>query len=317
MRRFAARLGLPLMIVVAGCAPAGTGPVGSDPSADGQDTFDRRATAVAEAWRPGPGWATGYVPLQDPTVLVGEADFTPATQTAFEAGWYRRPADLPARQPDDGTIRFPDGQLRVPLVSAGDAFLTLTRGSDPPPCPALPKEPAVPPPPAPGGGPDDTVSSRPQGECVALTITKVELGTAPLRTSRGEAQVPAWLFTVAEIDAVVATAAVAPHAIGAVPDPVAPSDTAPEGLVAAQNIVEVDGTRLAFRLGVGSCDTDITALVQERDDIVVVGGTVVRSTGVCDAMLRLAPVEVTLKEPLGARPVLDALTGAALRVGGN
>ncbi|MEW2473995.1 MULTISPECIES: hypothetical protein [Micromonospora] len=318
MRLFAARLGLPLMIVVAGCAPAGTGtaPTGPISSADEPGPFDRRATAVAEAWQPGPGWREGYVPLQDPAVLIGEANFTPATQTAFQAGWYRKPADLPVRQPDDGTIRFPDGQLRVPLVSATDAFLALTRGSDPPSCPGS-KEPAIPPPPAPGGKPDDTVASRPQGECVALTISKVELGTAPLRTSRGEAQVPAWLFTVEEIGAVVAAAAVAPHAVDAVPEPVAPSDTAPEGLVAAQDIVEVDGTRLAFRLGVGSCDTDITPLVQERDDIVVVGGTVVRSTDVCDAMLRMEPVEVTLKEPLGARPVLDALTGAPLRIGGN
>ncbi|MEV6690275.1 hypothetical protein AB0M35_02185 [Micromonospora sp. NPDC051196] len=315
MRRLTARLGLPLMIVVAGCAPAGTGPTGPVTSADDQDPFDRRAAAVAEAWRPGPGWSTGYVPLQDPPVLIGEADFTPATQTALQAGWYRKPADLPARQPDDGTIRFPDGELRVPLVSASEAFLTLTHGSEPPSCPTLPKEPAIPPSPAPGA--DDTVSSRPQGECVALTISKVELGTAPLRTSRGEAQVPAWLFTVEEIGAVVAAAAVAPHAIGAVPEPVAPSDSAPKGMVAAQNIVEVDGTKLAFRLGVGSCDTDITPLVQEREDIVVVGGTVVRSTDVCDAMLRLEPVEVTLKEPLGARPVLDALTGAPLRLGGN
>ncbi|MFG2060467.1 hypothetical protein ACGFIK_03515 [Micromonospora sp. NPDC048871] len=318
MRRLAARLGLPLMIVVAGCAPAGTGPTGPLPSAQDQDQdpFDRRATAVAEGWRPGPGWSTGYIPLQDPTLLIGEADFTPATQTAFQAGWYRKPADLPARQPDSGTIRFPDGELRVPLVDADEAFRTLTNGVEPPSCPGA-KKPEVPPPPAPGGDPDGTVSSRPQGECVALTISKVELGTAPLRTSRGEAQVPAWLFTVEEIGAVVAATAVAPQAVGRVPDPVVPSDSAPEGLVAAQNIIEVDGTRLAFRLGVGSCDSEITPLVQEREDLVVVGGSVVRSTDVCDAMLKLEEVEVTLKEPLGTRPVLDALTGAPLRIGGN
>ncbi|MGC5029735.1 hypothetical protein [Micromonospora sp. DT229] len=316
MRRLAALLGLPLMIVVAGCAPAGTGPTAPLPSAEeDQDPFDRRAAAVAEGWSPGPGWSSGYIPLQDPTRLIGEANFTPATQTAFQAGWYRKPADLPARQPDQGTIRFLDGELRVPLVDADEAFRTLTHGSEPPSCPTLPKEPATPPPPAPGA--DDTVSSRPQGECVALTISKVELGTAPLHTSRGEAQVPAWLFTVEEIGAVVAATAVAPQAVGTVPDPVVPSDSAPEGLVAAQNIIEVDGTRLAFRLGVGSCDSEITPLVQEREDLVVVGGSVVRSTDVCDAMLKLEEVEVTLKEPLGTRPVLDALTGAPLRVGGN
>ncbi len=312
MRRSAALLGLPLMMIVAGCGPAGTEPAGPGVRVDQHEEFDRRATAVAEAWRPGPAWTAGYVPLQESTVLVGEPEFTAATKTAFLAGWYRVQADLPAGQPADGTVRFPDGELRVPLIGAAEAYRQLAPG-DPPSCPGPPREPATPPPAAPGG-PDDAVSSRPQGDCVTLTVSKVELGTAPVRTSRGEAQVPAWLFTVPEISAVVARVAVAPGSVGAVPEPVVPSGSTPKNLVSAQDIEAVDGATLTYRLGVGSCDTGITPLVQEHDHLIVVGGTVVPPTGACDDMLNLHSVEVTLTAPVGARPVLDALSGAPLRL---
>ncbi|BCJ58419.1 hypothetical protein [Micromonospora endophytica] len=314
-------LGLSLTMILAGCASTETDPA---PGADGAPNagFDRRATEVAGAWRPGPEWATGYLPLQEPVVLIGAADFTPATKTAFLAGWYRNLAELPTTPPAEGAVRFPDGKLAVPLISAAEAYRELTHGN-PAPCPLGPKDFATPPPAAPppdepaapgGGGPDETVTSRPQGDCVALTVTEVELGTAPVRTSRGEAQVPAWLFTVKEIDAVVARVAVAPSAVAAIPEPAPPSGSPPEGLVSAQDLQAVDGAHLTFRLGVGSCDTGVTPLVQEHDHVVVVGGTVIRPTGVCNDALRLEPVEVTLTAPLGARPILDALTGTPLRL---
>ncbi len=111
----------------------------------------------------------------------------------------------------------------------------------------------------------------------------------------------------------VARLAVAPDAVGALPEPVVPSAPAPQDLVSAQDVESADGTTLTFRLGVGSCDTGITPLVQEHDHVVVVGGTVVRSTGVCDDMLRLEPVTVTLREPLADRPVLDVVNATPLR----
>ncbi|WP_433531620.1 hypothetical protein ACQPYA_05875 [Micromonospora sp. CA-263727] len=312
MRRSVALLGLPLMMIVAGCAPAGTGQAGPDRPSDSNEAFDQRATAVAEAWQPGTEWSRGYVPLQESTVLVGDPEFTAATQTAFLAGWYRNQAGPPARPPADGTIRFSDGELRVPLISAAEAYRQLAPG-DPPPCPGSPV-PATPPPAVPGG-PDDSVTGRPQGDhCVPLTVTKIELGVAPLRTSRGEAQVPAWLFTVPEINAVIARVAVAPGAVGALPEPTPPSGPVPADLVTAQDIQAVDGATLTYRLGIGSCDTGTTPLVQEHDHVVIVGGTVVRATGGCNDMLNLEPVEVTLKAPLGARPVLDVINGTPLRL---
>ncbi|MGC5053563.1 hypothetical protein ACLQ2S_19130 [Micromonospora sp. DT48] len=313
MRRILALLGLPLLMVSAGCAQAGSGPAGPGQPTDRHQAFEERAEAVAQQWRPGAAWTTGYVPLQEPTVLVGDPEFTEETKLAFQAGWYRQQVPLPPGKPGDGTIGFADGELRVPLISATEAYRQLDQG-DPPPCPGRPKGPSIPPP---ADGPDAPVSSEAQVSCVPLTVTDVELGSATVRTTRGEAQVPAWLFTVEEINAVVARAAVAADAIGALPEPVPPTAPVPPELISAQDIESVDGTTLNVRLGVGSCDTEITPLVQEHDHLVVVGGTAVRSTGICDDMLKLEPVTVTLRAPLGARPVLDVVSAAPLRLAGN
>ncbi|TDC29833.1 hypothetical protein E1166_29610, partial [Micromonospora sp. KC213] len=82
--------------------------------------------------------------------------------------------------------------------------------------------------------------------------------------------------------------------------------------VAPAQLRDVDGATITYLLGVGACDTGITPLVQEHDDVVVIGGGVVRSTGVCTEQLVLEPVTVTLAAPLGTRPVLDVLTGRVL-----
>jgi hypothetical protein len=161
--------------------------------------------------------------------------------------------------------------------------------------------------------PDGSVSSSVPVACVPLTVTAARLGTVAVRTSRGEAQVPAWLFTVDGLAAPVARLAVAAAAIGTVPSPstsALPPGAA--GLVSAEDLTAVDGARLTYRLGVGGCDRDVTALVGQRTDVVVVGGRVTRPSGTCAAILLLHPVTVTLDAPLGARPVLDAITGRPL-----
>ncbi|TDC82637.1 hypothetical protein E1193_11125 [Micromonospora sp. KC606] len=307
MRRFVALLGLPLLAVAA-CAP-----VDSAPSGDRDDhrweAFHQRAVEVAEAWHPGPGWTSGYVPLQDPTVLVGDPDLTPDLEMALAAGWYRDQIEIPPARPAAGTIRFPDGTLTVPLVSAAEAYRQLDQG-DPPPCEGRPKAPV----PTVEPGPDGSVSASAAMACIPLTVTAVTLGTVSVRTSRGMAEVPAWLFTVAELTAPVARVAVAPQAVTAPPEPTAPARPGPDEVVAANQLRDVDGATVTYLIGVGACDTGITPLVQEHDDVVVIGGGVVRSTGVCTEQLKLEPVTVTLAAPLGTRAVLDVLTGRVLTV---
>ncbi|WP_229399613.1 hypothetical protein [Micromonospora okii] len=336
MRRTLALLGLPLLAVAVGCAPAETGPTGTPTPSKRWEGFDQRAAEVAGAWRPGKTWTDGYVPMQEPTVLLGDPGFNPETQQAFDNGWYREQIDIPAARPANGTVQFSDGTLSVPLIGAAEAYRQLDRG-DPPPCGGRPSAPdAKPKPgstagtgpivePGPDGptpgqgpygrggrpGPGATVSNGPGATaCIPLTVTAVKLGTAPVRTSRGEAQVPAWLFTVAELTSPVARVAVGKPT--APPKGTPPGSPVPEGVVGAQDLEAVYGAMLTWRLGVGACDTGITPLVWEGDDVVVVGGGVTRSTGVCTEQLVVAPVTATLKEPLGDRTVLDVTTGTPL-----
>jgi hypothetical protein len=325
MRRSLALLGLPLLLL-AGCAAPGADPAAppatnpGDASIAGPDHrwegFARRAAEVADAWRPGPAWRSGYVPLDEATVLVGDPGFTDETKQAFLNGWYRDQIPLPASRPADGTIRFPDGVLRVPLVSAADAYAQLHQ-ADPPPCEGRPMDPG---PRRPKGGP--TIEPGPDGwattsapsPCVPLTVTGVTLGSASVRTSRGEASVPAWLFTVEGLRAPVARLAVAPSAVGAVPEGVAPTGRPDDGVLAATDLRAVQGNRVDYRVGAGACDGQPTPLVLERDDVVVLGAGVLRATGPCTMELVLKPVTVTLKAPLGARAVLDVASGTPLVV---
>ncbi|MET8257169.1 hypothetical protein [Micromonospora sp. NPDC005205] len=315
MNRLALLLVLPLLLLT-GCAATDAGPAGGPPSrTDGAEAFAQRAAQVAEAWRPGVEWRTGYVPLEGPTLLTGDPGFTPETEAAFRAGWYREQVGIPPTRVG-GEIQFPDGRLTLPLVSAAEAYRQLDQG-DPLPCPGRPKRPGRP---TPGGptvepGPDGWATSSTQTACLPLTVTAVTLGAVPVRTSRGVAQVPAWLFTIKELTTPVVRLAVAPTAVTPVPEPTTPARPLPDGLVAAHDLATVDGARLTVRLGVGACDTGITPLVWERPDVVVVGGGVTRATGECIALLKVEPVTVTLATPLGSRPVLDVLTGAPLSIG--
>ena len=191
----------------------------------------------------------------------------------------------------DGTIRFPDGTMTAPLVSAAEAYRQLDQG-DPPPCEGRPKAPG----PTIEPGPDGSVSSPVATACVPLTVTAVRLGTAEVRTSRGVADVPAWLFTVEGLAAPVARVAVAPQSVTPVPEPTAPARPAPEGVVGAEHTERVDGTRLTYVLGVGACDTGITPLVQEREDLVVVGGGV-RADHVAELVAATGVPAVHLRAP--------------------
>jgi hypothetical protein len=313
MRYIPALLGISVILALAGCAqPSGTGDGSEVATPDRRwESFEQRATEVAQAWQAVParsGWQDGYVPLQDPTVVGPDVTFTDSTRQAFFAGWYRTQLQPPADKPADGIIRFPDGTLEVPLQSAAEAYQAIDQG-DPPPCPGRPPAPL-----SPTGGPDDPVGSDSSTACIPLTVTAVELGTTLIHTSRGEATVPAWLFTIDELDAQVARVAVAPSAVTPPPEFSAPGQTAGTDLVAAQDIVSIHGAELTYRLGVGTCDENITPLVNGYDDVVVVGGGVTRASGVCTDQLLIEPVTVKLDEPVGARPVLDALTGQVLIV---
>lgn len=290
-----------VMVLLGGCAQAQ--PEGAPPSGGG--AFEERAAEVAEAWRSSAlaeSWRHGFVPLQDLVVLPENVTFSGDTKMAYGNGWFRTVTQLSTKVPADSSIRFPDGQtISVPLVSAAAAYRSIDRGD--PPCDGetgvAPKvqtgTPESPP------AVKDKVAA---GPCTALTVTGAKLGTVQLRTSRGVATVPAWLFTVDELAGPLARVAVAPSAVSDLPSP-SPAPDQP-GIVGAVNLTKVDGATLTYGLGVGACDKDITPLFYEADDVVVVGGQVgSRPTGPCVLSLLIKPVTVTLGAPLGDRVVLD------------
>jgi len=300
-----------MALALSACAtPAGVGDGGGGPSSPDHDyeAVAQWAAEVADAWTSAPrdlSWRQGYVPLQEP--LLVEGTLSDAEKMALSAGWWRSSVALPSEVPPAGTITFPDGTLSAPLVSAADAYAALDQG-DPPPC----TEPTVPPVPAPdASGPDGSVSSRAMSDCTALTVTGVSLATAEVRTSRGLASAPAWRFDIGGGRAVLRVAVADPSPVPS-PAPTPSNRPAPPEMVAAQDVTSVDGAILDYRLGVGACDEDITPIVVERVDVVVVSGGVHRSSGVCTDQLLIHPVSVTLEEPLGDRPVLDARNGTVL-----
>lgn len=302
-----------LLLLVAGCArPDQSSPGGpADPGATRQ-AFDTRAAAVAAAWQAvtiGGAWRTGFVPLQDLTIAPKGGFPDDTMKQAFGNGWYTTAAPLPGVPFAPGIVRFADGStMSVPLVSGRDAYGALDKGGAPP-CPdgAPTGQPAP-------TGPESPVGAPAPKTCARLLVTEVTLGEATIRTSRGQATVPAWLFTVAKLAEPIARVAVAPSAITLPPSPDLPAPSHVKGLVTAQDLVAVDGTTVTYRLGVGACDTQIQPLVHETAEVVVVGGSVVTVGDACIDILKLEPVTVTLAKPLAARPIVDVLNGANLTV---
>lgn len=296
-------------VTLAACGKGGDGAADAgDPASD--DAFAPRAAQVADVWRTLPPtgvWSTGFVPLGGltvkPTVDADGQPFDEATQTALTAGFLVLEADLPKSGEDKGEIAFPDGTpMSVGLVDAKTAWSDLAP-ADPADCSTSPSNPD----PAGSGGPDDSTSHK--VPCSKLRVTGVELGTVPLQTSRGTAEVPAWLFSLEGLTQPIARVAVSPDDIDAVPQVDVPEPGDLSGLVAVQDLVGVDGGTITYRLGVGACDVDIKPLFLETDSAVVVAGTKTTTGDMCTDQLKLEPVTITLSKPLGSRPLVSAHTG--------
>ena len=86
---------------------------------------------------------------------------------------------------------------------------------------------------------------------------------------------------------------------------------APDGVMSAMNLVSSRGDVVAFNIGIGACDTDPRGLVRETPQLVIVGGSVTLPDAgtLCTAQLLSHRVEVRTKQPVGTRPIVDALSG--------
>jgi hypothetical protein len=301
-----------ILLVASGCAKS------NQPSSpDG--AFSARARVIADAWRAtlggaaGDSWHTGLVPLQDLTVPPAEG-FTDDIRFAFASGWYTSVVDLPTNAPASGDVRFPDGGvLSLPLVSASTAYHEIDKGD--PPCRQNLDTPSPE-----TSRPSGSVGTTAPHTCAILTVTAVKLGTTTLRTSRGLASVPAWLFTVKELPAPVARAAFAATSTTHVPYPSIPPMQGDQthGIAAAIRLTSAQDRRLEYTIGIGACAQNPIGLVHETDETVVIGGSTDAPTSTsCDASLVLQPVSVTLDRPLGTRAIFDAVTGGPMIQSGS
>jgi hypothetical protein len=317
---------VPIAVVLLAAISACASP--SKPPAQPDSAFAARAKLIADGWRTalagpaGDSWRTGFVPLQDLTVPPAEG-FTDDLRFAFASGWYTSVVDLPADTPANGQVVLPDGTLSIPLVSASAGYHAIDQGD--PPCRQPAGTPPASTPPAGTAPPATSNSAGPVGTtaphtCAILTVTAAKLGTTTLRTSRGLASVPAWLFTMRELPAPVARAAFAAGSTTPVAYPTIPPAPADQlrNLAGAAKLTSAEDGRLQYTIGIGACDRNPTGLVYETDDAVVIGGkTDAPTESSCNASLRLQPVGVALAKPLGSRAIFDGVTGRPMIQSGS
>jgi hypothetical protein len=137
-----------------------------------------------------------------------------------------------------------------------------------------------------------------------------------IATNRGEATVPAWHFTVAELVVPVIYAAVAADAVTPTPQPQIEADTDLTGVDGATGTGSATtARRLTVHYTTGACITTQRVLVYETAGAVVVGADVVDSGGMCTAQAVHQKSEVDLAAPLGDRVLLDVRTGAVVIYG--
>lgn len=262
--------------------------------ATGNAAFDARAALVAQAWQDGvlTAWAKGFVPLQELTVVsqVSRPGTTRDFDITYTNGCIRSASPLPDTT-GRGDVRFADGtSMPVPLVGAQTAYGEFPKRSAN--CPMADQPPW-------------------------LTITSARLSTVKILTSRGQAIVPAWHYTVTGLAQPLISVAVAPSAITTLPQMTLPQMPLPQndarnGLVSAGGLISGKGDVVTFRVGIGACDQNLRPLVWETPELIVVGGSVMRPEVPCAASQQSRRTEIRTKKPVGGRLIVDAVTGRPL-----
>ncbi|MFI9786620.1 hypothetical protein ACIHEI_24430 [Kitasatospora sp. NPDC051984] len=236
-----------------------------------------RAAELTAAWPGSPTqqvWEHGYFPTEDSTVWMPEGAFhSDDDKAAYYSHHFDLKTTLPVAVSGTAEVRFADGtRLTLPQRTAQAVLDSLTEHSNP--CPA---------------------------QCYRLAVTAVQPGTTTVATSRGQATIPVWEFTITGYDHPFRYPAVLPQA-QAGPAPGSDTDPATTWLRKASP----DGLVLTASVPHGSCDSVLPGEVHETDQAVVLIGrtTPDKSDGPCTAILLSTAVEFRLSRPLGLRPVL-------------
>ncbi|MDT0382668.1 hypothetical protein RM572_28360 [Streptomyces sp. DSM 42041] len=251
---------------------------------------DERARQVAEAWdgsKAAVRWREGYYPMAAEVQLPKQGLRSLADKRAYARQNFVLRGELPAAKDREGRVRWEDGSsLERPLLGAGAVYETLDRnGSFDPPY---------------------------------LTVTEVELGEMALRTSRGPATVPAWLFTLKGYETPLKRAAVQASEAPLSPlEPFGPRDEVPDDLLEpVSRLVDVaaDGRSVTVAALHGACDDGLEMDALETDGSVVLWAAVTGTQqGACQSVGLEDEVTVDLAAPLDNRVLLDAFTGRPVR----
>jgi hypothetical protein len=230
---------------------------------------------------------SGFILVGESTLFVGQ-DWGPNidggnAKMAWYAGLFVAATPLPSEAPPDGTIQWQDGTTHaVPGISAEQALADL-KAAGVSPCP----------------------------DCTPLQITGARLTTATFQSSRGQAQAPAWEFSLKGTDVKLDQVAVEAQFIG---PPMSELAAQPWVGPPVQNAtVDASGMTLAVAVvgapdGVDKpCGADYTAEAVESDTGVVVIVYEHRNTlsAACSAVGAFRTVQVTLAKPLGHRTLID------------
>ncbi|MFK4066813.1 hypothetical protein [Streptomyces sp. NPDC029674] len=267
---------------VSGCgSDEDDGYVGTSHRAKQAAQLKDRARQVAEAWDhsgAAADWRRGYHPMAAVVQLPENGLHSAADKRAYEAGTFDLRAKLPSAPRENERVTWQNGgSLTLPLVTARATYQAFDHDSSPGP---------------------------------RLTVTGAKLGTMTVHTSRGQATVPAWLFTLGGYDTPLRLAAVSPS-----PLPISPvksvGQVPTDVLTPLGGLVEVagGGRTVAVVATYGSCNRPAVDAYETNESVVLSASTVQAKDGDCTTELRAKDMNVQLDRPLGSRILLDAYTG--------
>jgi len=192
------------------------------------------------------------------------------TKVAFASGAFDRPTHLPTGPASAGGF---------PIITADKAFdLLKSQAKDPP-----------------AGG-------------LRLTISDVRLGTSTFLTDRGEKTMPAWLFSMAEVDGPVAVLAIAPEAQW-FPSELGSGQSHDIGASVGSDHRTLTVNFVGAESENGPCGVRYSISLTESHTAVIV--TVVSNpndtTAACTLVGYQRQGSAVLKAPLGARVLVDEL----------
>ncbi|MER5962506.1 hypothetical protein [Streptomyces sp. NPDC002057] len=237
-----------------------------------------------------------------------------------------------------GTLKEPAEAATYPVIGAAKALAALnedSKGTGPigvGSCPTAPPAAGVP-----DSGRPDTGTGRepapgtpePAAPCQTIVdraapdrvpVTAAVLGLAAQDVDGERVLVPSWLFTADPADAApytVVRTAVAPEHLAPPTEP-APAPTPPPGDGTAARQVESfraedDGRKLTVTFWGGVCSTYTVTAQESADRVTVrVKEAPTDPDKVCIALAVEVTKTVTLENPLGSRPVVDAASGESV-----